>query len=140
MGILFLQTIFIIINCLFLQENNFNTYINYGEHNKIVELSIPVIVIFEEGFKNDNVTVMVNDREIIKKTEMSTKKLLGYASSAKLDVTSDSVKFEIILPEKHLSKTILIEDVSKPFALIVSIENDMIKYNISYEPEKLGYG
>lgn len=101
---------------------------------------IYVIIVFESGFKNDTVIIKVNDQQVFNRKGITTKMQLGYAGSAKINVMEGDIRFEIFLPEKSLSKTIFLESISDPIALILSIEKNSISNKISFEPGKIGYG
>lgn len=90
----------------------------------------------QEGFTDDEVALRINGQELFQKEGVTTKTLLGLASSAEIEVPNGTVTIEIKVPTKNLAKTISLETSGSEY-LGVSIENGKIKHIVS--PEPFGY-
>ena len=88
---------------------------------------------FQEGFAHDEVHVRVNGQEQLKKTGVTTNRLLGIASSEEIEVPNGRITVDIQIPTKNLSKTIPLE-ISGSDYLGVSIENGKIEHIASRTP------
>ena len=87
----------------------------------------------QEGFNDDAVDLRVNGQDGFQKEGVTTKLLLGLASSAEIEVPNGTVTIEIKIPTKNLAKTISLETPSSKY-LGVSIANGKIEHIVSREP------
>lgn len=87
----------------------------------------------QEGFKDDAVDLRVNGQDGFQKEGVTTKLLLGLASSAEIEVPNGTVTIEIKVPTKNLAKTISLEVPSAKY-LGISIANGKIEHIVSHEP------
>lgn len=98
---------------------------------------MPVLTVdLQEGFADDLVEIRINDREVFRQAGVSTQLLLGYAASFETPVRQGTVKIEINLPRKNLSKTIVFQVLDRVF-LGVSVQGDQIFHTTS--PKPFGY-
>jgi hypothetical protein len=91
----------------------------------------------QEGFTGDAVNVRVNGQESLRKEGVTTKRLLGLATSSEIEVPDGAITIEISIPTKNLAKTISLE-ASPSNYLGVSIDKGKIEHIISQKP--FGYG
>lgn len=87
----------------------------------------------QEGFNGDEVGLRVNGQEAFQKGDVTTKQLLGLASSAEIEVPNGTLTIEIKVPTKNLAKTISLETSGSEY-LGVSITNGKIEHIVSHEP------
>lgn len=85
----------------------------------------------QEGFADDEVTVKINGSESLHRTGVTTKRMLGLATSSEIEVPDDGpVTVKVEIPTRHLSKSLLLS-VSDSRHLGVSIQNGEIKFIVS---------
>ena len=87
----------------------------------------------QEGFTGDAVDVSVNGHESLRKEGVTTKRMLGLATSSEIDVPDGTVTIEIKVPTKNLSKTISLETSASQY-LGFSIEDGEIEHIVSKKP------
>lgn len=87
----------------------------------------------QEGFAGDDVDIRINGRESLHKEGVTTKRMLGLATSSEIEVPDGPVNVEVEVPTKHLSKTISLES-SESSHLGVSIQEGEIKLIVSQKP------
>ncbi len=88
----------------------------------------------QDGFYNDTVVIVVNGKEVFRRTDVSTRFQIGYALSVDQGIAENSPVVEIILPLKNLSETIKLR-TPEPVFLGVSLTQDgKIDCRISHEP------
>lgn len=87
----------------------------------------------QEGFTGDAVDVSVNGQESLRKEGVTTKRLLGVATSSEIDVPDGTITIEIKIPTKNLSKIISLETPDSRY-LGVSIEDGKIEHIVSKRP------
>ncbi|MGZ4846272.1 MAG: hypothetical protein ACXV3D_00405 [Halobacteriota archaeon] len=87
----------------------------------------------QDGFKEDTVTISVNDRAVFHKDNVSTKLLLGYADSLKLDVPTGSIIVAIAVQSRGLSETLSL-DISERLYVGVSIQDNHVTCQVSTKP------
>jgi len=90
----------------------------------------------QEGFAADDVDIRINGRESLHKEGVTTKRVLGLATSSEIEVPDGPVNVEIEVPTKQLSKTISLEHAESSH-LGVSIQDGEIKVIVS--PKRFGY-
>jgi hypothetical protein len=88
---------------------------------------------FQEGFTHDKIDLRINGEQRFQKEDVTTNRLLGYASSAEIEVPTGRVTIEIKIPTKNLAKTISLETSGSAY-LGVSIENGRIEHIVSQRP------
>jgi hypothetical protein len=85
----------------------------------------------QEGFADDEVEIRINGREALHKQGVTTKRMLGLATSVEIEVPEDRpVTVQVEVPTKHLSKSILLSVADSPH-LGISILNGEIKLIVS---------
>ena len=94
---------------------------------------VPVRIALQDGFEGDTVVVKVNGKEVFKQENVKTKSQIGKAASFEVDVEQGPVNFQVCLPLKNLSETIVFKVSDKVF-LGVSIEENKIEHIVSSEP------
>ena len=104
-----------------------------GERFEMARLRVD----FQEGFADDEVDVRVNGQESLHREGVTTKRMLGLASTSEIEVPADQpVDVEIKLPKKHLSKTISLPP-SESIYLGVSVSDGELQFTVS--PKAFGY-
>ena len=92
---------------------------------------------FQEGFAGDEVDVRINGEESLHRDGVTTKRMLGLASTSEIKVPADkTINVEIELPKKHLSKTISLP-ASESVYLGVSVRDGELQFTVS--PKAFGY-
>src|SRR4051812_37526516 len=81
----------------------------------------------QEGFTGDAVDVKVNGQDAIHKEAVTTKRMLGLATSSEIEVPEGTVNIEIKVPTKKISKTFTLRPSESPY-LGVSIRNGEIEH------------
>ena len=90
----------------------------------------------QEGFTDDDVEIYVNAAKVLEKEGVTTKRMLGLASSAEIDVPDGAFVIEVKVPTKNLSKTFSVESSDIP-NLGISIHNGELK--IITSKKRFGY-
>ena len=90
----------------------------------------------QEGFNNDVVEIYVNGAKVLEKEGVTTKRMLGLASSSEIDVPDGALDIEIKVPTKNLSKTFSVDSSDIP-NLGISIHNGELK--IITSKKRFGY-
>ena len=80
----------------------------------------------QEGFSNDAVEVYVNGAKVLEKEGVTTKRMLGLALSAEIEVPDGALDVEVKVPTKNLAKTFSV-DSSDTSNLGISIHNGELK-------------
>ena len=80
----------------------------------------------QEGFTNDAVEVYVNGAKVLEKEGVTTKRMLGLALSAEIEVPDGALDVEVKVPTKNLAKTFSVESSDTP-NLGISIHNGELK-------------
>lgn len=98
------------------------------------EVEMPKLrVDFQEGFAADEVDIRINGRDSLNKKGVTTKRMLGLATSSEVEVPDGPIKVEIEVLTKNLSKTILLNSPDSAH-LGVSIQGGEIKFIVSRKP------
>ena len=87
----------------------------------------------QDGFTGDAVEVRVNGLDALHEVAVTTKRMLGLATSSEIEVPEGTVSIEIKVPTKRISKTITLRPSESPY-LGFSIRNGEIKYIASKRP------
>jgi hypothetical protein len=85
-----------------------------------------MLIDLQEGFNNDVVEIFVNGQSVLQREGVTTKRMLGLALSAEVEVPDGPVDIEIKVPTKNLSKTFSIKASDTP-NLGISIQNGELK-------------
>jgi len=80
----------------------------------------------QEGFNSDDVEVYVNGAKVRDWKDVTTKRMLGLAASAELEVPDGALDIEVKVPTKNLAKTFSVESSDTP-NLGISIHNGELK-------------
>jgi hypothetical protein len=80
----------------------------------------------QEGFNNDVVEIYVNGEKVLEKEGVTTKRMLGLASSSEIDVPDGALDIEVKVPTKNLAKTFSVKSSDTP-NLGISIQNGELK-------------
>ena len=80
----------------------------------------------QEGFTNDVVEIYVNGAKVREWEAVTTKRMLGLAASAEIDVPGGALDIEVKVPTKNLAKTFSVESSDTP-NLGISIQNGELK-------------
>lgn len=103
------------------------------EYRKQEATMILLHIALQDGFVDDKVVIQVNGGEVFYKSGVRTRFQIGLADSLEMNVQGGTVNVEVILPLRHLSKSIVWE-VSDPTYLGVSITTEgEIDFRISNE-------
>lgn len=88
----------------------------------------------QDGFKDDAVTVRVNEREVLSRKNVNTKFQIGFAESIVTEIGEGHASIDVQVPSKNLSRKVAV-DVAGPLFLGISIDpEDGIDLQISSEP------
>jgi hypothetical protein len=98
---------------------------------------VTLTIDLQEGFRDDKVVLYVNDKEVYRKNQVRTKRLLGMAASFTAEVETGPVNVEIRVETQDLAETLPLQ-VSSDTYLGISVVNGMIDSIVSEEP--FGYG
>ncbi|MFF1830475.1 hypothetical protein [Paenarthrobacter sp. NPDC058040] len=79
-----------------------------------------LLIILQDGFASDDVTVTVNGKEAVSERDVSTKMLLGMADEITVELPAKGATVGVEVSSRKLSATRKL--VGKPKSLIVSIE------------------
>lgn len=93
----------------------------------------PLSVTLLDGFANDLVVVRVDGKEIFRKDGVTTKLLLGCADSVETQAPPGTIRVEIALPARNLTRAIPVR-VPEEAHLCVSIEDGGIAHRVSARP------
>ena len=80
----------------------------------------------QEGFNSDDVEVYVNGAKVRDWKDVTTKRMLGLAASAELEVPDGALDVEVKVPTKNLAKTFSVDSSDTP-NLGISIHNGELK-------------
>ena len=80
----------------------------------------------QEGFNSDDVEVYVNGAKVRDWKDVTTKRMLGLAASAELEVPDGALDIEVKVPTKNLAKTFSVASSDTP-NLGISIHNGELK-------------
>jgi hypothetical protein len=88
---------------------------------------------FQEGFAADEVEIRINGHDSFHKEGVTTRRMLGLATSSEIEVPDGPVDIEIEVPTRRLSKTISLKS-SESAHLGVSIQGGELKLMVSQKP------
>lgn len=94
-------------------------------------------IALQEGFADDTVAIQANGKEIFRQSNVRTRLQTGYANSVEVNVPEGSVNVQVLLPSKHLSKSIDLQVPDRVYIGVSVTRNGEINYRIS--PEPFGY-
>ena len=80
----------------------------------------------QEGFNSDDVEVYVNGAKVRDWKDVTTKRMLGLAASAEVEVPDGALDIEVRVPTKNLAKTFSVASSDTP-NLGISIHNGELK-------------
>jgi hypothetical protein len=89
----------------------------------------------QDGFMNDEVNIRINGAEVFHKKDVRTRFQIGYAESFEVTAEQGSIKFEVILPSKSLSESVVFE-ISNDMYIGVSV----IKNTIHIRASEIAFG
>ena len=98
---------------------------------------VTLAIDFQDGFKDDVVTLQLDEKEIFIRQHVSTSLLLGFADSFRTEVRKGPVTVEMSIETRGLVATIPLQILVDTYVGI-SVVNDRVQYIISNEP--FGYG
>lgn len=87
----------------------------------------------QDGFANDTVIILVNDKEVFRKRGVTTKLILGVSDSFELDIPETSAKIKIEITSRNLSETISLE-LAVPTYIGLSVVGGQITHIIYQKP------
>jgi hypothetical protein len=87
----------------------------------------------QEGFTGDAVNVKVNGRDALSKNGVTTKRMLGLATSSEIEIPEGAVSIEIQVPTQKISKTISLHTSESKY-LGVSIRDGELEHIASKKP------
>ena len=91
----------------------------------------------QDGFSGDEVVVKVNGEERLRRSAVSTRRVLGLAERAEIEVEDGPLSIEISVPNRGLEKRVEIE-ASGEIHLGASLAGDGIRVITRDKP--FGYG
>ena len=91
----------------------------------------------QDGFSGDEVVVKVNGKERLRRSAVSTRRVLGLAERAEIEVEDGPLSIEISVPNRGLEKCVEIE-ASGEVHLGASLAGDGIRVITRDKP--FGYG
>jgi hypothetical protein len=90
-------------------------------------------IALQDGFLNDEVIIQVNGEEAFHQSQVKTRFQIGLATSFEINVLEGSVNVNVILPQKKIAKSTVLE-VSTPVYLAISVsEDNNISFHVSNE-------
>jgi hypothetical protein len=92
---------------------------------------------FQDGFLDDTVVLRINGQERFQREQVSTRLLLGLASSFTTEIEKGSLSVEISIPTRGLKESLML-DVTADTYIGVGIANGKLAIIISERP--FGYG
>jgi hypothetical protein len=80
-------------------------------------------IALQDGFLNDEVVIKVNDQGVFHQFQVKTRFQLGLATSFEINVPEGLINMNVILPQKNLEQTTVLE-ISAPAYLGISLTAD----------------
>ncbi len=91
-------------------------------------------IALQEGFHHDDVRVLVDAREALANTDVTTRRQTGYAASVDVDVTRSPVVVEVVLSKRRVIQSHSVS-VDRPTYLGVSLTPEgTLAWKTSHEP------
>ena len=91
---------------------------------------------FREGFYDDTVIVFDNEKEVIRKANVTSKTMTGFAGSASLQLESGKHNLRVLLQEKEVNIELTIE-INSPLFLGLNYKPQKgLEYQLQGEPFK----
>lgn len=91
-------------------------------------------IALQEGFHHDDVRVLVDAREALANTDVTTRRQTGYAASVDIDVTRSPVVVEVVLRTRGVTQRNSVS-VDRPTYVGVSLTPEgTLVWKTSYEP------
>lgn len=91
-------------------------------------------ITLEEGFSGEAVDIRVDGRELYHKPNVTTRLQTGYADSVETEVANTPTRIEIALPQKGLSKSILVDVEKAPYLRVSLSETGELQYRSQDSP------
>lgn len=89
---------------------------------------------FREGFYDDTVIVFENEKEVIRKANVTSKTMTGFADSARLQLEPGKHNLRVLLQEKEVSVELTIE-INSPLFLGLNYKPQKgLEYQLQGEP------
>jgi hypothetical protein len=90
-------------------------------------------IALQDGFLNDEVIIQINGEEAFHQSQVKTRFQIGLATSFETNELDGSVNVEVILPQKNLAQSTVIE-IFDPVYLAISVsEDNEIGFHVSNE-------
>lgn len=91
-------------------------------------------IALQDGFFQDTVRIVVSEREIFSKSQVTTRRQTGYADSVELDTKEPEVSVGISLPARDIARHFAVT-VTRPTYVGVSLTSGSeISWKISADP------
>ncbi len=92
-----------------------------------------LVIDFQEGFAEDTIVVLIDDREVFRKQAVTTNFLLGHADSFETEVSEPPFEVEVSVTSRGLSGGIRLDPVGAVY-LGVSVGDREITFVVSDQP------
>lgn len=96
------------------------------------EVSWPVLIDLQEGFRHDTVTVRIGEEQVYHKENVSTDLFEGRAESIEANVPEGPVTVEISVISRHVSEKIVL-NVPPVSYLGVALSETQLRFRVSDE-------
>jgi hypothetical protein len=91
----------------------------------------------QDGFEGDDVVVKINGQEVMRRGDVSTKRILGLAGSHRAEVGNGPVTIEVSVPSRRIEHRLEV-DASNDVYVGLSLVNGRLEPIIRKKP--FGYG
>jgi hypothetical protein len=92
-----------------------------------------VTIALQEGFDQDDVEVRVEDKQVFRKSSLSTRLQLGLADSFEVEAGDRPVTVEVVVPSRGVRGAYTLEPAQTPH-LGVSLEGGSLRFASQREP------
>ena len=86
---------------------------------------IQLTIDLQNGFENDKVSVRVDGREILKKSQVKTNLAVSLAESCPVEVGEGPVSVEVLVPSRNLRGTIELDAIRTPYLGVSITEGEL---------------
>jgi hypothetical protein len=91
-------------------------------------------IALQEGFSNDSVRILTNDREVYSKTGVKTRNQIGFADSWEADIPPATVDILISVPSRNASERMALPVLEATYLGVSVTREGKVVYRVSPEP------
>lgn len=91
-------------------------------------------IALQDGFRNDTVVVRVNQREVYRRTGVSTNLAISRADAFEVEVEEGAVRVEVELPGRNRSGAVSLEPAQTPYLAVEIAPEGSLLLTPSAEP------